>query len=429
MIEINITYGELIDKLKPNAVDDEEFVVPEGIFVEDGGARLVPIIAAIRKSPLEMVKVNFANGVSQTVSKRHCYLFEEEIVLAEDATAVDTSYGTLYIDSKEEAGTHHAYDIMVPAPHLYVNDETGIYHHNSVFCLVAMSAYLKKYPDATAVFFDSELGSRKEYFKSADIDMSRVIHVVVRTVEELKINVVNILSQIEKNEKVFMFVDSISQLASNKEIDDAMNADVKVDLTRAKAVNSLFRMITTDLSVKKIPFFCINSFYSDMANKYAEANIKGGKQIFLSSDTILMVTRSQEKVDGEFVGFNFNYNVMKSRFVQEKSKVSVTVTFDGGIDRESGLIEMARDGGFIDMPKSGWYTRTKLIDGLEDSKSYRAKEMTGDEFWKPILESKAFKQYIEDAYGLAGGALIKDKKESHIVIDEETGEILSIDES
>jgi RecA/RadA recombinase len=293
----------------------------------------------------------------------------------------------------------------------------------SLFCLVAMSAYLKKYPDATAVFFDSELGSRKEYFESADIDMSRVIHIVVRTVEELKVNVVNILSQVEKNEKVFMFVDSISQLASNKEIDDAMNADVKVDLTRAKAINSLFRMITTDLSVKKVPFFCINSFYSDMANKYAEANIKGGKQIFLSSDTILMVSRSQEKVDGEFVGFNFNYNVMKSRFVQEKSKVSVTVTFDGGIDKESGLMEMARDGRFIDMPKSGWYTRTALNDGLEDSKSYRAKECKGEAFWKPILSSKAFSKYIEDTYGLSGGDLISS---AETIIDEETGEIIDV---
>ena len=285
----------------------------------------------------------------------------------------------------------------------------------SLTCLVAMAAYLNTYPDAVAVFFDSEFGASKKYFTNCGIDMSRVLHIPVVSVEDFKVKVSNILDSIEADQKVFMFLDSVSQLASDKEIADAMDGDIKVDMTRAKAINSVFRIITPKLSLGKIPFFFINSYYDDISNKYAEKNIKGGKQAFLSSDTLLLVTRSQEKarVDGkeEFVGWNFNYTILKSRWVHEKSKFTITVTFNEGIDKWSGLMDIARDGGFVEMPTSGFYTRTTKAGGLLDDKKYRLSQCNTEDFWLPIVSSEEFKRYVKQSFSYdtpENGSIIND---------------------
>ena len=181
----------------------------------------------------------------------------------------------------------------------------------SGFCLANVKAFLDEKPNGVCLFYDNEFGSGA-LFESYGIDQTRVVHIPFTTVEDLKISIANMLEQTEVGDDVIIYIDSIGMVASKKEAEDAVDGKVVADMTRAKAINSLFRIVTPHLTMKNIPFFVINSYYADTSSLYAEPIIKGGKGIFLASDTILMVTRSQDKDAEGLQGWNFNYTAMKT---------------------------------------------------------------------------------------------------------------------
>lgn len=289
------------------------------------------------------------------------------------------------------------------------------------FCLMLVAAYLDTYPDAICIFLDNEFGAA-QYFDTMGIDKRRVIHVPVTDVEDLKIKHTQMLESITKGDKVIFFLDSLSQIASLKESDDAAEGKTVTDMSRAKAINSYVRIITPRLTMKDVPFLVINNFYDDTANKYAEPIIKGGKQIFLSSDTILMVTRSQVKDEEKsLLGWDFNYTVMKSRWVQEKSKFTVNVLYDGGINQNSGLFEMALESGFIVIPTQGFY-QIRLPGQEQEDKKFRKKEIEKNQaFFDALVKNKDFQDYVSNKYQLSAGEFFKAEEE--VDVDQDTGEV------
>ena len=133
-------------------------------------------------------------------------------------------------------------------------------HFKTSFGLIMASAYLKKYPDSILLFYDSEFGSPQSYFENFDIDTSRVLHTPITNVEELKFDIVNQLEIMERNDKVVIMIDSVGNLASKKELEDAINEKSVADMSRAKALKGLFRMCTPYLNMKDIPLIAIKIY-------------------------------------------------------------------------------------------------------------------------------------------------------------------------
>lgn len=131
-------------------------------------------------------------------------------------------------------------------------------HFKSNMSLCVVSAYMKKHPDAICLFYDSEFGITPAYLRSMGVDPDRVVHTPVQSVEQLKIDMVNQLESIERGEKVIVFIDSIGNLASKKETEDALNEKSVADMTRAKALKSLFRIVTPHFAIKNIPCIAVN---------------------------------------------------------------------------------------------------------------------------------------------------------------------------
>ena len=131
-------------------------------------------------------------------------------------------------------------------------------HFKTGFALLMASSYLKAHPESILLFYDSEFGSPQSYFETFDIDVSRVVHTPCTTVEHLKIDMVTQLANLEKNDKMIVIIDSIGNLASMKELSDTLDQKTTVDMTRAKALKSFFRMITSTLVMKDIPLLAIN---------------------------------------------------------------------------------------------------------------------------------------------------------------------------
>lgn len=289
-------------------------------------------------------------------------------------------------------------------------------HFKTAFSLLMAKAYQKKYPDSVILFYDSEFGTPKSYFSSFDIDMERVIHTPITDVEQLKFDIMNQLSNIERGERVMIVVDSIGNLASKKEVEDALEQKSAADMTRAKQIKSLFRMVTPHLTLKDIPMVVVNHTYMEIG-MFPKAIVGGGTGSYYSADNIFIIGRQQEKEGTELIGYNFIINVEKSRYVREKARIPVTVRFDGGISKYSGLLEMALESGHVTKPKNGWYAKVSTKTGEIEGKNWRESETDCAEFWDSILENETFKQWVRDNYTF-GSAMTK----AEDVVDDEAEE-------
>jgi len=272
-------------------------------------------------------------------------------------------------------------------------------HFKTAFSLLMAKSYLEKYEEAVVLFYDSEFGSPQSYFDSFGISTSRVLHTPITDIEQLKFDIMAQLNNIERGERVIIIIDSVGNLASKKEVDDALEQKSVADMTRAKQMKSLFRMVTPHLNLKDIPMVVVNHIYMEQG-LYPKAIVSGGTGVYYSADNIFIIGRQQEKDGTDVVGYNFIINVEKSRFVKEKSKIPIEVTFEGGISPWSGLLDVALEGGFVVKPSNGWYSRAG-----EDTK-YRQKDTYNKEFWMPIITSKEFRKYIEDTYKVGAVQMI-----------------------
>ena len=229
-------------------------------------------------------------------------------------------------------------------------------HFKTAFAMLLAKSYMDKYEDAVILFYDSEFGAPAGYFKSFGIDTDRVIHTPITDIEQLKHDIMSQINNIERGEHVIVIVDSIGNLASKKEVDDALEGKSVADMTRAKQLKSLFRMCTPHLTIKDIPMVVVNHTYKEIG-LFPKDIVSGGTGVYYSADNIFIIGRQQEKSTEGLTGYNFIINVEKSRFVREKSKIPVEVSFEGGISTWSGLLDVALESGHVVKPQMGGIKR------------------------------------------------------------------------
>ena len=285
-------------------------------------------------------------------------------------------------------------------------------HFKTSFGLIMASAYLKKYEDAVLLFYDSEFGSPQAYFENFDIDTNRVLHTPITNVEELKFDIISQLEGIDREEKVVIVIDSVGNLASKKELEDAINEKSVADMSRAKALKGLFRMTTPYLNMKDIPLIAVNHTYQEIG-LFPKAVVSGGTGIYYSADNIWILGRQQDKQGTEIKGYHFVINVEKSRYVKEKSKIPISVSWDGGVEHWSGLLDVAMSGNYVSKPSPGWYCRIDKSTGELVEPKVREKDTLNEEFWKPILEETDFKQYVMNKYSILNNNVNLEKLDQH----------------
>lgn len=149
-----------------------------------------------------------------------------------------------------------------------------------------------------------------------------------------------------------------------------------------------------------------------LSNGVASHNTGG----MYSANQVFIIGKAQEKStsgDKELLGYNFTINIEKSRFVKEKSKFPFLVTFDGGIQKYSGLLELATEANMISVGKYSRSTGYAVIDQDtgEVGDMMPLSKTQNAEFWNPILNNKKFKAHIKNKYGIAHGSLLQDDNE------------------
>lgn len=152
-------------------------------------------------------------------------------------------------------------------------------------------------------------------------------------------------------------------------------------------------MTTPYLAMKDIPLLAVNHTYQEIG-LFPKAIVSGGTGIYYSADNIWIIGRQQDKKGTEIKGYHFVINVEKSRYVKEKSKIPISVTWEGGVSNYSGLLDVALAGGYVVKPSNGWYQRKG-----EESKVREAETLT-KEFWDPIFTDTDFKEFMKKQYSI-----------------------------
>lgn len=283
-------------------------------------------------------------------------------------------------------------------------------HFKSTLALIMAKSYLDQHKDAIIFFYDNERGMTADYFEAVGIDPQRVVYMKIHHIEELKHDLMKQLSEnIKDGDKAFFLIDSVGNLASIKEVEDAKDGKIVVDMTRAKAFKSLYRMITPYITDFDIPFVQIAHVYAELG-LFPKIVVSGGTGIMLSSDTIILIGRAKE-TDSQrnLLGYTFKLKIEKSRYAIEGSVFDLEVTFEGGIRKFGGLLKMAEDSGYVTKPKKGRYARVCVPEDLARTpEGYMKKATYAADFWTPIIENTDFIEVMDHKFSLAVTNLLND---------------------
>lgn len=282
-------------------------------------------------------------------------------------------------------------------------------HFKTGFALLMARAFLDKYPDGIILFYDNEFGTPQGYFKSYRIPLDSVVHTPITSIEQLKHDMSVQLEGLDRKDRVMIIIDSMGNLASKKETDDAMDGKTAVDMTRAKAIKSFFRIVTPHLTLKDIPLVVINHTYKTQ-ELYSKDVVSGGTGPYYSADNIWIIGRQQDKDEKtkNIDGYDFIINVEKSRYIKEKSKIPISISYEHGINKWSGFLEWALEGGYVTKPKVGWYALVNRETGEVEEKLYREADIIDNGVvWTKIYNNPEFREFIKEKYTLSMGDIIE----------------------
>lgn len=293
--------------------------------------------------------------------------------------------------------------------------------YKTLLALYLMKAYFNKYPDAIGILYDSEYGVTPEYLRANGIDPSRVLHIGIENIEQMKLDMTKRLDDIKRGDKVFTLVDSLGLLASVKEATDALDGKTVGDMSRAKAIRSFLRILGPHITKKDLPVIIINHFYLEQGAMYPKAIISGGQAVVLSANYILLISKAMDKEGTELIGNNFTINIEKSRYVKEKSKFKYNVNYKTGVYKWSGLLEWAIDSGHAKQ-SGAWYQIYDFSKKCFADKKTLAKNIPNS-YYEELIKNQEFKDFIKDKYKLTGHANDLDEVELPDDFDNEDLEI------
>jgi len=158
------------------------------------------------------------------------------------------------------------------------------------------------------IYIDTEYSLNLDDLSKYGIDNSPEKLKLIRgnKVEDINILLTQLLDSLKEEKKkngsiepFLIVLDSVGQMSSNKEKEDLISGNMKTDMTRAKALASLFRSINTDLGYLDIPMVVCNHVYLEQGNMYPQQILKGGKALVYSSSVIGMMSKAKLKTGEE----------------------------------------------------------------------------------------------------------------------------------
>ena len=236
------------------------------------------------------------------------------------------------------------------------------------FLMGMVKNFLDANPDAGVVYFESESAITKQMVIDRGIDPDRMVILPVTTVQEFRTQGLKVLDRymqqdVDVRRPMFMCLDSLGMLSTTKEVEDTSDGKETRDMTRAQVLKAAFRVLTLKLAKAKVPMVVTNHTYDVVGSMFPTKEMGGGSGLKYAASSIVYLSKKKEKDGTEVIGNIVHCKNHKSRLTVENKMVDVRLTYDKGLDRHYGLIDLAVK---YDIFKSV-STRIELPDG---SKQY-----------------------------------------------------------
>lgn len=261
--------------------------------------------------------------------------------------------------------------------------------------------------------FDSEGGTLVDFFKKEGVDLKKINHIPVASIEQCSVKMLQVYDELVKarqeylndpenndNIRALCVLDSYGALAADKLVNDAVNKDkTAMDMgLGAKLKNNMMRGLMMRVVMSNATLIVINHAYQDPGAMFASKiqNMAGGKGIEFASHTILQCEKVFVKsTDTEFltglessndnVGFykgnKLKFFTVKNRICKPMFTAQVYLDFTTGISKYDGLIEDAVKLGFLQEVRGGYICPT-----YSDKRISYKDLVKKDEIWNTFIE-------------------------------------------
>ena len=264
------------------------------------------------------------------------------------------------------------------------------------FLMGIVKNFLDANPKSGVVYFESESAITKQMVIDRGIDPERMVIVPVTTVQEFRTQSLRILDRymqedVNVRRPLFLCLDSLGMLSTTKEVEDTADGKETRDMTRAQVLKAAFRVLTLKLGKAKVPMVVTNHTYDVVGSYIPMKEMGGGSGLKYAASSIVYLSKRKEKEGTEVVGNIIHCKNFKSRLTIENKMVDVRLTYNKGLDRYYGLLELAEK--YKVFKKVS--TRYELPDGskqygktiLNDPKKYFTKDVMA------ILDECAKKEF------------------------------------
>ena len=214
------------------------------------------------------------------------------------------------------------------------------------FVLGICKYFLDKNPEGGVVFFESESAVTKELIEDRKIDSKRMAIMPVTTVQEFRHQAITVIDKYNSQDPsdrkpLLLILDSLGMLSTTKEMEDTAEGKETRDMTRAQIVKAVFRVLTLKLGKAKVPLIITNHTYDVVGSMFPKKEMGGGSGLKYASSSIVYLSRRKEKEGTEVIGNIIHCKNYKSRLTRENAIVDVRLTYDKGLDRYYGLLDLA----------------------------------------------------------------------------------------
>ena len=196
------------------------------------------------------------------------------------------------------------------------------------------------------IWYDSENAIELSQLVQFGVDPEKFRYEPVGTVQDFKTSITQTLDLlIEQKEagnqipNIFFVLDSVGNLATQKEIDDAKAASDKADMTRAKQIRAIFRIIAHKMGVIGATLAFSNHIYMT-TDLFAQRVQSGGKGLVYGASIILNLSKAKlkEGSDNLQTGIVVTAEPDKNRFCKPV-KVKFYISYVNGMNPYVGLEE------------------------------------------------------------------------------------------
>lgn len=275
------------------------------------------------------------------------------------------------------------------------------------FVLGVMNKFLKDNPTGGVIYFDTEAAVTKDMMKSRGIDIDRVVISEPDSIETFRTSAVQMLEKYidsvedrmsrvkTETPPMMMVLDSLGMLSSIKELTDVAEGNDKRDMTKSQLLRGTFRVLALKLAKANVPLLVTNHTYQVIGSYVPMSEMSGGAGLKYAASSICYLTKKKDKDGKDVVGNIIRVTMHKSRFTKENKQVEVKLSYDKGLDRYYGLLDLAEKYDIIKKVS----TRYELPDG---SKVFgkAINENPEKYFTEDILHQLEIAANVEYTYGL-----------------------------